>query len=152
MADKYRSFQSILNYPQKLFAIYQHKINQQHQLLALIKKVLPAELARHALYCVDKKTKLLLYTDSASWSSQLRFFHQAMLDTLHEHGFKQTETIQFKVMAPLRGEKKPSHARIPSRENIELLGKQAEQQQDRDLQRALAKLKRTLDKRSREKN
>lgn len=140
------AFHPILDYPQQLFAIYQQKINQQQQLLKRIKTVLPAELAAHTLYCVMKDTKLLLYTDSAIWSSQLRFYQQAILTEAREQGYQRLETLQIKLMTGHGEKARSAKVRVPSKKNIELIRHLASQQKNDHLQRALAKLSDTLSK------
>ena len=56
------------------------KLTQQQDLLSSIQRVLPEDLATHALHCVAHNTTLMVYTDLAVWSSQLRFHKAAMLE------------------------------------------------------------------------
>ncbi|WP_305909260.1 DciA family protein [Methylomarinum sp. Ch1-1] len=152
MPKQSQSFKSVLNYPQRLFTIYQHKINQQTQLLALIKSAIPAQLADHALHCVLSGKKILLYTDSAIWSSQLRFYQQTILGQLHEHGYRGIETLQIKVTPQQIADEHPSNVKIPCRKNIELIRQQGMQQSDDRLNRALLRLSETLDRLSTQKD
>ncbi len=146
MTDKQQTFQSVLNYPRQLFAFYRQQINQQCSLLAQIKTVLPAELAEHALYCVLKETKIRLYTDAAVWSSQLRFYQQAIIEKLHQLGHRQVEKLQIKVMANIDTNSRANKPTVPCLETVEVVRRAADEQQDRDLQRALSGLAATLDR------
>ena len=152
MPPKQHSFRSILNYPQQLFVIYQQKINLHTQLLALIKSALPAPLAKHACYCVQNGTKLVVFTDAASWSSQLRFFQQPILAKMHAHGHKELTTMNIKVIPQTSFIGLSSKAIIPCRANIQQLGHLAKQQEDHDLRKALSKLTETLHRLSENKN
>ena len=55
------------------------QIDQQKDLLSVVKSVLPENLAQHTLHCVIHDATLLIYTDAAVWSSQLRFYQAAIL-------------------------------------------------------------------------
>ena len=55
------------------------KLTQQQDLLSTIQRVLPEDLAAHVVHCVAHNTTLMVYSDAAVWSSQLRFHKVAML-------------------------------------------------------------------------
>lgn len=141
-----QSFKPILNARQRLFADYQQKIRQQQQLLSLIKTVLPSELGAHALHCVLNGKRFVLYTDAAAWSSQLRFYQQSILHKLKEHGFRQIETLQIKLMPKQATKNTRLAIKIPSKKNIALLRQQAGKLPTDKLHRALSRLGETLDK------
>ncbi len=106
MAQKKTTFKTALAYEGSIFAQYKYQIATQTQLLKQVTAALPEHLASHALYCVLNNKKLSLYTDSAIWSSQLRFYHQTIL-----HAFLTThpgviETLQIKII-PQTTEQKP---------------------------------------------
>ena len=48
--------------------------------LSSVKSALPENLAEHTLHCVIHDATLLIYTDAAVWSSQLRFYQTKILD------------------------------------------------------------------------
>lgn len=150
MSHPAQSFKPVLNSRQSLFADYQKIIRQQQQLLALVKTHLPTELGSHALHCVLNGRKLVLYTDSASWSSQLRFYQQTILQKLQEKGYRQIQAIQIKLMPQQATKLSRLNIKIPSKENIELLCQQAQQQPNDKLNRALLKLGKTLNRLSSE--
>lgn len=55
------------------------QIEQQQKLLSAVKKALPEPLAQHIENCVLHDATLVVYTDSAVWSSQLRFYNAVIL-------------------------------------------------------------------------
>lgn len=151
MAKLKASFKSVLNYPERLFAIYQHKINQQAQVLRLVRNVLPTKLGSHASYCVLNDKKIVLYTDSATWSSQLRFYHQTILSKLHDTGFQHVEVLQIKVVPEQQTQVSKNKAKIPSQENIDLIRQQGLAQHDQELNAAFLRLSKTLSRLSSDK-
>jgi hypothetical protein len=56
------------------------QIDQQKTLLSVVKNALPEMLAEHTLHCVIHDAILIIYTDAAVWSSQLRFYQTVLLD------------------------------------------------------------------------
>lgn len=144
MAKSQPTFRSVLNLPERLFAIYQQKINQQARILGLIRSTLPSELSPHVSYCVLNDKKLVLYTDSAIWSSQLRFFHQTIIAKLHGTGFQHVEILQIKVLVERQNRSFENKAKVPSRENIDMIRRQGLAQQDKELNAAFLRLSDTL--------
>ncbi|KAF3977802.1 MAG: DUF721 domain-containing protein [Methylococcales symbiont of Iophon sp. n. MRB-2018] len=143
-------FKSALAYEGKVFSYYKQQQKIQQNLLNTIKASLPDRLACHALYCVVTEKKILVYTDSAIWSSQLRFYHQQMLEKLLASNQGYFEVLQIKIIpAVVEGENKLSNI-IPSKENISLILEQANNQTDASLKNALLKLATTLNKLSKQ--
>ncbi len=153
MPYKHSAFKSTLSFDGKVFSQYKYQIKTQAQLLKKIKTALPEHLSEHALYCVLTNKKISLYTDSAIWSSQLRFYHQSILQSLLKSHSGIIETLQIKII-PQKIEKKieqQTQKKIPSTENINFILGQAEQQSDETLKKALLRLGRTFQKKSKDK-
>lgn len=153
MSSKYNAFKTTLAFEGKVFTQYKYQIETQTKLLIKIKAALPEHLSEHALYCVLTNKKLSLYTDSAIWSSQLRFYHQTILQALLSSHKGIIETLQIKII-PQTIEAKDEHQdlkKLPSTENINFILAQAEQQSDSTLKNALLKLGETFQKKSMEK-
>ena len=132
--------------------VYRQKIHQQQQILNLIKSVLPDDIAIHALHCVISNHKLLVYTDSANWSSQLRFYHSVMLNKIVGSGWKQVQLLQIRIIPEQVKSSLRQTAIIPSKKNIEFIRHQAQSQTDVKLNGALLKLCDTLDRLSNKKD
>jgi hypothetical protein len=107
---------------------------------------LPEQLASHALYCVVSGRKISVYTDSASWSSQLRFYHQQMLQKLSTSKQGQFEVLKIKIIPAEIEQEDNSVNIIPSKENIRMIIEQADNQEDETLKISLLKLAETLRK------
>ena len=83
MAYRKNCFKSALAYEGKILSAYKYQIDLHNRLLRIIKSALPEHLSSRVLSCVVSGKKASLYTDSAIWSSQLRFYHQSILQVPH---------------------------------------------------------------------
>lgn len=147
MNKKFDSFKSVQKYEQKVLARYLYRISVHSELLSAIKATLPSALSSHALHCVSSDKKVLLYTDSAAWSSQLRFYHQAMLRAVTSNGLGKFESLQVKIIPQTVQVEKTNPTILPSKENIKSIMIQAENQADEGLKHALLNLGNTLSER-----
>jgi hypothetical protein len=132
-----------LSYQNQTMAYFHGQIGQQKRLLQAIQKLLPLELAEHIHCCLIKGNKLLVYTDSAAWASQLRFYNAALLASTEQ---PLVATVQIKVITQQAGFVKQSErkAQLPSSERIAELQKDSLSIADEPLQAALLKLSATL--------
>ncbi len=146
MTKKQRFFKSALSYEGKVLAGYKYQIDVQNILLNKIRLVLPEHLAPHALHCVISEKKLIIYTDSAAWSSQLRFFHQRILQSLSASKQSHIELVQIKVLPIVTEQKNRSSKIIPSADKIDQILSDADNQTDEKLKQALMKLGKTFQK------
>lgn len=144
--SKINTFKTINTHNNRVLANYQRQIKQQQHLLNFIKQLLPTPLAEHVLYCTIFVKKLLIYTDSATWSSQLRFYQKTMLEAVINAELAQVETIKIKLIAQHKPPKNESVINMPSEDNIKLLRNCGEQTEDEKLKQALLNLSNTLDK------
>ncbi len=148
MAKKPTPFKPALSFPNRTFAYLYSQIEQQKQALQKIHEVLPAALGQHALHCVVHGKKLLVYTDTAAWASQLRFYNRAILAAIAPVTRESVSIMQIKINmgaieAAPRAPRKPN---IPSAEQIELIHSHSLTVADEPLKLALLKLSTTLKK------
>ncbi len=141
-----------LGFEGKILAAYKYQIEIQKVLLKTIKSSLPENLSKHALYCVLSGKKVSLYTDSAVWSSQLRFYHQSILQSLLNSERGTIEVLQIKIIPKTIEQQQRKTMNIPSTENIDFILQQAANQTDEKLKTALMKLGKTFTKLSLSKN
>lgn len=140
-------FKSALDFDTRSMSKCLEIIAVQKQLLQNIKSTLPVSIAEHALYCVVNETRVIVYTDSAAWASQIRFFHEVMLTQMHAIGWPKIGRIQVKVMQlefvgySLRKVQLPSVATVAA-----ILG-QIDDKSNDVLDLALGNLAKTLSKR-----
>ncbi len=89
-------FKSALEFHNQTIDKLVTRIDEQKDLLSMVKNVLPENLAVHTLHCVIHDATLIIYTDAAVWSSQLRFYQTAIL-AIVENGVKR---IQIRLIKP----------------------------------------------------
>jgi hypothetical protein len=150
-SSKKSAFRSALDFDTRQLTITQAIIAQQKALLALIKTVLPKEIAESIQHCVHSGSRLLIYTASASWASQIRFYQRDILTKLADSGQRNINSLQLKISPPVQDQPHNRTVQLPSAENISLLRQQMTEGTEGDaLQQALLKLASTLDKRLKE--
>lgn len=146
-SNKKGSFRSAQTFSIAPLAAYQQTLTQQMRLLTEIKTVLPEALAEHILHCVYQPTQIILYTDSASWASQLRFYQSPILDVAVSTLKKPTIKLKIKLLDSAVSINKTRTPILPSQQTVLILQNQANAMQSDALQQALAKLADTLNKR-----
>jgi hypothetical protein len=124
-----------------------------HQRLKLrVCSLLPENIAKQVLHCAIKNRKLLIYTHSPLWASQLRFYQPTLLANLTQVNAERVDSMQIKTVAMQSGisESIANQAAIPSAATIGIIQKQCACVSDNQLQQALLKLSATLKKLSAE--
>lgn len=149
--NKKNHFIPVQRYKDKILTSYLYRISLHSELLKIIKSALPANLSSHAIYCITSDRNLILYTDSAIWSSQLRFHHQNILRAILKSKQGDFEMMKIKIIPQVIQSSKEVTSILPSTENIESIISQAKNQNDEELQGALLKLGNTLKKKRRVK-
>lgn len=146
MAQKAQALKPILAYPNTVIAQLYGQVNQQLAMLKWIRSVLPIGLADHALHCVLNNKKLLVFTDSANWASQLRFYSKIMLATINSNHPATAAALQVKIMndTALAKTNQKSKAVIPSHKVANEIRQQSFLTTDLQLKQALEKLSSTL--------
>ena len=135
-------FKASLNQKSSLLTYYKYQVTKQNQLLNIIKQGLPDKISKHAISCVISTNKIFLYTDSAIWASQLRFYHQAILQNLLNSNQVHLISLQIKVIPqPLENKTKNRPKKnLPSKKNIDSILQTAELQPQGELKDALLRL------------
>jgi hypothetical protein len=160
MTKKLTSFKAALSFPNGTIAYYCSQIAQQKQVLQRIHEVLPIAIAEHALHCVVNGKKLLIYTDTAAWASQLRFYNRAILTAIAPVTRESVSIMQIKVRteaSPTERRRKSGDealqtmppgkkANIPSPEKIAFIHNHSLTVSDEQLKAALLRLSATLEK------
>lgn len=159
MATKPTSFKAALSFPNRTIAHFYSQLEQQRLALQRIHEVLPAAIAKHALHCVVHGKKLLVYTDTAAWASQLRFYNSAILAAIAPvtRDSVSIMLIKIRIDTPLTGRKGEAQASaevsltnrkpiVPSAEKIEMIRNHSLIIADEQLKQALLKLSTTLTK------
>lgn len=140
------AFKLAQSFQNRTLVVFQSRLEQQQSLLRRIRNALLHPLASHVLHCVANEKKLLLYTDSAAWASQLRFLQQDILQAAGNAQAHPFEKLQIRILTnQLSGNPRTERkANLPSTERIMLLNNQANALGDSQLQQALQRLGATL--------
>lgn len=123
------------------------KIAEQKQILRGVQNSLPENIAQHAMHCVLSNTRLIVYTDSAVWASQIRFFSPIILDNLQASGRRTIDKVQVKLLLLPKPIPHNRMARLPAAATIDGVFGRLDDKSADALDVALAKLARTLKKR-----
>lgn len=91
------SFKPILEFHNRTLDKLVTQIEQQQDLLSVVKSVLPEELAKNVSYCVIHDATLLIYTNAAVWSSQLCFYQTVILNALVSIVEKPIDRVQVRL-------------------------------------------------------
>ncbi|MDD5579119.1 MAG: DciA family protein [Methylobacter sp.] len=148
MAKKTIPFKAALAFPNRTIVNLYSQVEHQKLLLQVIRTVLPETLAKYARHCVINNKKLLIYTDSANWASQLRFYNTEILAAIPLLTRQSIEVMQIKIISEQTGiSRQPGEkAIIPSAENIEIIRNHSFAVPDNQLKLALLKLSATLER------
>lgn len=146
MTVKKITYKPVLTYQNRMTRLLWHEIVQQKLVLQAIQLVLPENLAKQVKHCLIKNQGLLVYTDSAVWASQLRFYSTMMqVATAPLTATPITEVLIRIITQPAgfvaRTERK---ARLPSPEKIAELQKDSLSITDELLRLSLLELGETL--------
>ena len=148
MPPKSPSFKTSLTFQNRTLAYFYSQIEQQKRVLERIRMFLPESLAKQVRCCLIKEKKLLIYTDSAAWASQLRFYSSAILAAIAPLTRTSIELMQVKIIAEQSGlALRPLRkANIPSEEKIALIRNNGLTSTDDQLKLALLRLSATLER------
>jgi len=148
MPQKPPTFKASLSFQNRTMAYFYSQIEQQQLILHCIRAVLPESLAKQVRHCLIRDKKLLIYTDSATWASQLRFYNSAILAAIAPLTRTPVGIMQIKIIAGqtglIPGTKRK--AKIPSVEKIEIIRNDSLTVSDNQLRLALLKLSATLER------
>lgn len=106
-------FCSPLNYQSSVLSGLLNQINEHGKILAQVKAVLPPNLSVHVIYASVINRRLLVYTESAVWASQLRFYNEVLRAAASGYCGKPVESMQIKILET-KATKVLAKAKIPS--------------------------------------
>lgn len=141
-------FRSVLNFDSQPLALCLEKITEQRQYLQHVRAALPVHIAPHAVHCVLKGSRLLVYADGAAWASQIRFFQSAIVEALQSVNRSKVVSIQVRIIQNESAEPRlGSGAKLPAPSTVKGILGQMDDKSNDVLDKALAKLAKTLWKR-----
>ena len=138
------TFNNISAYSNANFAFLTKQISQQLDLLEIVRSALPGELAEHAVHCLDRSRKLIIYTDSPAWAAKLRFYEPSVLEKVNAKAKLNLNEFQVKVLSLFSAGAINKRPLFPSQAVTKEIMKVSESLGDRELKQALAKLGKTL--------
>lgn len=146
MKQATQSLKPTLAYPNDNISKLCATIKLQLFTLKHIKSVLPDQLAAHVLHCVPTNKKLLIYTNSANWATQLRFYDKKIIAAASLAGFTSINNMQVKItdMSASNTERK-RNLKLPSQSVVDDIYRQGTTSTDPELSQALVKLSLKLD-------
>lgn len=147
MTFKPASFKSALAFPSRSIEQLATQIKQQQKILQTLRAVLPETLSQHLHHCVINDKKLMIYTDSAAWASQLRFYDKALLAAIAPLTTQSVSIVQLKLVIEQVGPNRADRetAIIPALEKLEAIRDFCRADPDNELTAALLKLTKTLE-------
>lgn len=116
------------------------QLAQQKQILKAVRSLLPEALAKQVCHALISEDKLLIYTDSAVWATQLRFYQPTLLSA-----FKNiVNTVQIRITDTGLEQPVERRANVPSMDTIKALEKDSLTIEDETLRQSLLNLSETL--------
>lgn len=113
---------------------------EQSLLLKRIRRLIPPPLDTHCVAVVQKGPRLVLYVDSSTWASRVRFTARELTRQLNADGIA-ADRIQVRVMVTSKAPRpKRVQIRRLSPENAFLINQTAAGIEDRELSEALIRL------------
>ncbi len=143
------NFKFILDYANHSTALLLEQSKKQKAIRQLIRTALPDAIAEHLHECIIKGNKLILFTDSAAWASQLRFYQPMIQKIVTQQLSASIFIIQIRLSVHPNSvptfAAKPQHL-APSTKTVTLLHDTIQTMQDSELKSALSRLENTLRK------
>lgn len=123
------------------------QLRKHQELLEVVRATVPAALAERVIACVLSGRKLLVYSDSAHWASQLRFFNSAILSAVNATTDTAVDVVVMRIQPPAEVIRTAApKKRLPPAEYIDTLNSTARAVSDDSLRQALERLGATLKK------
>lgn len=146
MAKQPKNFKSALDYPNHTTQRLLATLENHAALRDLVRTVVPDSLAKQVSDCMIRDDTLLLYTDSANWASQLRFYSSIIRTLIATKLALPIATVKIKILAPparppINASRRPN---LPSPDTLRYLRKHIQTTQDGELKAALLRLSETL--------
>lgn len=138
--SKKPAFKAASSFEQRHLTVCLARIEEQRQLLVLIKSVLPPELASRIVHTLISGSRLLIYTSSASWASQIRFYNEVILTKLQASGQQKINKLQVRLLLNETAPVSRRHARLPAAATVDSLFGKTDHVPSDELGQALTRL------------
>ena len=141
------TFKPAQNFNSQPIALWLSILQEQTKLLHSVQKNLPIQTAQAIKHCVVSDRQLIIYVESASWASQIRFLHDKIMASLIENGMTQIKGLQIKLLDNRQNMPKKQSPNLPSEAVLKDLKTAYAGNSEDILGNALNKLSMTLEKR-----
>jgi hypothetical protein len=143
------SISQLMRYKHPVFSNLKQRLQHHAYLLNLVKQCLPETLAAQCTGCCQHQSTLILYSRSAAWISQLRFYRSTVLDGIKNKAPHYTiSEIIFRVSVTPEGLSPQQYTvnqpNRPSSQTIEQIASTASHISDERLRLSLESLAQTL--------
>ena len=142
--SKKSAFKPAASYEQRHLTVCMARLEEQRRLLRQVKSALPPEMAAQIVHTLVSGSRLLIYTHSASWASQIRFYDEVILNKLQASGQQKISKLQVKLLMTNSMMDLKRHARLPSAETVDSVFGTLDTHREDTLGQALARLGRIL--------
>jgi len=148
MPPKPLSFKTVSSFNYSQLGNLYAQVAEHQRLRQRVCSMLPEQLAQAVLHCAIKNKKLLVYTHSSAWSSQLRFYQGTILANLSQKAVSPADSMQVKIVVMQSGASSSRFytTHVPSTGTLSVLQKQSEALPDEALRQSFLKLLDTLRK------
>lgn len=123
-------------------------IEKNQQLLNRVRASLPGNISAHAVGCVITNDRLLVFAESATWATRLRFHANSLLAKVNGPGYPVINKVIIRmttgVNKPIERKQSPKNPTLSSIEAIQ----HSAHATDGELQKSLLKLSKTLKSRA----
>ncbi|NOT12328.1 MAG: DUF721 domain-containing protein [Methylococcaceae bacterium] len=145
---KHGHFKPALSFQNRHLSQFDSHIRQQKILLEAVRSAIPKTLTTHVQHTVLTNNKLLIYTDSAAWAAQLRFYEKAIMSAIASFSSHSVSTIQLKLVLDPIGPSaiQKDSANLPASKHLEILRHFCLTAPDNELTHSLMKLTNTLER------
>jgi hypothetical protein len=123
------------------------RLHNHAELLNLAKQALPESLALQCTGCCQDQSTLIIYSRSAAWVSQLRFYKPVLLEAINKNPKHTISDIIFRVLVTPDGlspQYSVNQPNRPSSQTIEQIASSARHISDKRLRSSFEKLVQTL--------
>lgn len=142
--SKKSAFKPAASYEQRHLTVCMARLEEQRRLLQQVQSALPPEMAAQVVHTLVSGSRLLVYTHSASWASQIRFYDGVILNKLQASGQQKISKLQVKLLMTDSMSELKRHARLPSMDTVDSVFGTLDTHRDDALSQALARLGRML--------
>ncbi len=133
-------------------ALWLSMLQEQTKLLQSIQIKLPAQTAQAIKHCLISERHLIIYVESASWASQLRFLQDKIMAGLIESGVTHVKGLQIRLLTNQQNTAKKRSPNLPSARVLNDLKSAYAGKSEDALGQSLSNLTLTIEKRLSAKN